>query len=94
MTPHPLGHDFSTEVGEFDSPSSHCRLEFFQIEGRAVGVCRPGAGGLAWVWDDDRWRWAPALATKDGVPLAGSTLAVEFPEIDMAAIVHLASHSS
>ena len=49
----------SSGIGEFDSPSRRCEIEFFEHEGRAVGIMRPGKGGLAWIWEEGDWRDAP-----------------------------------
>jgi len=40
-------------------------LRLFDIEDRPVAVLE---GMSAWVWRDGRWRDAPGLARKDGVP--------------------------
>ena len=64
-------------------------IEFFEIEGRAAAVYQPGFEGSAWVWEEQQWRWAPALASKDGVRLSASDLRREFPSVDMEAALYL-----
>jgi hypothetical protein len=59
-------------------------LRLFDIEDRPVAVLE---GMSAWVWRDGRWRDAPGLARKDGVPLSLRQFLAEFGDADLAAVV-------
>jgi hypothetical protein len=80
-------------VGEFDSPSRLCGIEFFEIEGCAIGIVQPGVGGMSGVWEERGWRSAPALASKDGDRLFGVELSAGFPEASMREIIRLAGEA-
>lgn len=78
-------------IGTLDEPSSTVEFKSFYIEGRGVAISKPGTDGLAWVWVDEGWRFAPGLASKNGVRQSTAEFQAGYPDAPIGLLIRLAS---